>query len=626
MMNIHQFQVSLAPANESISNDGYDYDPSGASNPSLFQNNDLSTQSSYPAYQQPFNGQLQQPPAGTSAPVPAPQTVMQTPNDTVTFTPDLVQNQITSQFNQFHLQTPITQSSPNFQSPGFQSPVTGKFQNSFPVLQTPNSANSISSHHNLAGYPQEVLSFDNSHSGAILTSPINFDQGPNLDKKDYQMFPIAEQSPVLPKANKAKGKILRIPSSASIKKSSSQLKLNAANLTPKAKLKVKKSGNTRSKDNLLHDEIEEILKTRTDNSNSNSSDSSSPSKDAAEANMSDFGINIDDLLKYDPFVDLTTSPADSNISSSNTTVANDQDDSLVSHFINFETHDGPKPEITGLGVSYEYTNNDDDDLSPSTLTDLNSTTLSSPILDPSLSTSPTSDRNESSYNYNDHENIIVSKNTKNSKKPNNLSTPSLSKSATIPKVSTFPNRVLKKAQSFTNGINSINNSNNNGTISTVSTNTKKRSVSSYISNTTSTFSLEDCCNEIALAPVNNYSFVYENATGDDANTKSRRGSLPTRPNLRKAFTASNTFINSGPSTGTSSTINSSSNKNISHEAIETSKSLKDMESGMVSFQVQIKKWQKCLSKANAEQNWRLSLYCRISTFHICILISVYGLV
>lgn len=555
MMNVHQFQVSLAPGND----DGYEYDQSVPSTGALFHNSEVIDQ--YPPYQTSFDGPVDGSVHASAPHHQPPPPLLQSPQNVVNFTPDLVQSQITSQFNQFHLQTPITQASPTF-----QSPATGNFQNSFSVLQTPTSAHSVSSHQNLGTYPQEVLTFDNNHhNNALLTSPINFE---NATNSEYQMFPIAEQSPLLPKASKAKGKILRIPSSASIKKSTSQLKLNT-NITPKAKLKVKKAISNRSKDNLLHDEIEEMLKNRNEtlNSNSNSSDSSTPSKDNHE--MSDFGINIDDLLKYDPFVDLTTSPSNqSNPSRRNSTANHENDDSLVSNFINFESSD--KPAITGLGVSYEYANvSNEKDLSPSTLTDLNSTNVSSPILDPSLSTSPMGDQPK--YKGNE---IIVSKNTKNKKLNDSC------ESAPITHTSTFPNRVLKKAQSFTNGINTIKN--NSGNVSAVSSNTKKRSVSTAV---TSTFSLEDCCNEIALAPVNNYSFVYENASGEDAQTKARRGLIPPRPSLRKAYTATNSFINSGPSTGTSTIINPS--KNVPSE--ETSKSLKDMESGMVSFQVQIKK-------------------------------------
>lgn len=556
MMNVHQFQVSLAPGND----DDYEYDQSVTSNGAIFHNNEVIDQ--YPSYQPPFDGSVDGSVHASASHNHPPPPLLQSPQNPVNFTPDLVQNQITSQFNQFHLQTPITQASPTF-----QTPATGNFQNSFSVLQTPTSAHSVGSHQNLGTYPQEVLTFDNNHhNNALLTSPINFE---NATSGEYQMFPIAEQSPVLPKSSKAKGRILRIPSSASIKKSTSLLKLNT-NITPKSKLKVKKSVSNRSKDSLLHDEIEEILKNRNEtiNSNSNSSDSSTPTKDNHE--MSDFGINIDDLLKYDPFVDLTTSPSNqSNPSRRNSTANHEHDDSLVSNFINFESSD--KPPITGLGVSYEYANiSNEKDLSPSTLTDLNSTNLSSPIVDPSLSTSPVGDRS----NYSGSE-IIVSKNTKNKK----LNDSNSCQSAPTTHTSSFPNRVLKKAQSFTNGINTIK---NNSNVSAVSSNSKKRSVSTAV---TSTFSLEDCCNEIALAPVNNYSFVYENASGEDAQTKAKRGLIPPRPSLRKAYTASNTFINTGPSTGTSSIINPS--KNVSSE--ETSKSLKDMESGMVSFQVQIKK-------------------------------------
>lgn len=306
------------------------------------------------------------------------------------------------------------------------------------------------------------------------------------------------------------------------------------------------------------------------------------------------GITIDDILKDIPFAELK-SPL--NLSSHNSiqfdgnnsinaTVAKDEyeadddatepDESLISammdlndeqevdtSLVNFDLPNlSPTqqidPPVTGLGLSYEFDNLFDKSLSETNIPQ------SSPK-------APGVFRNPNFGNTKTYKNTTSFSNTDSDLYKNNINPPSnrrqLATNATSK--SSTPNKVLKKAQSFTGSFNANTNS-----ISSA------RRSSSALNSSSPQFSLEDCCKEISIKtnPVNNYSFVYENSSQKKVNGE--------RPKMKKANT---TAVSSNtPLTQRKTSINLTHSDDAGKDGKRV---LKNMESGMVYFQVDLKNGQ-----------------------------------
>lgn len=303
--------------------------------------------------------------------------------------------------------------------------------------------------------------------------------------------------------------------------------------------------------------------------------------------------NIDDFLN-DPFVELTspmTSLSNHTRNNSSTMPSiNDHkiDESIISNYMDFKPESSLDdsnvssiaPDYNGLGLSFDSNNDSNngfvkaENVSPTTITDFGSSPLSTKQL---KSPKPPNTISKSRKTSNPEIPQAIPEN--NSTLITNVS-PTILKTVNIPKVATFPNKVLKKAQSFTGGF------------SNASSSSRKRSVSSFMSSSLN-FSLEDCCNEIPMSSNYNYSFVYENSNNSKKNNnidKSRKPSgqkTSSRPNLKKSITTATT----SPSTTTNS--NSIQNKkNGSKSGYDSSgngsnSQNNSMESGMVFFQVQM---------------------------------------
>lgn len=221
---------------------------------------------------------------------------------------------------------------------------------------------------------------------------------------------------------------------------------------------------------------------------------------------SEQNITIDDLLKDDPLAELTSPHTSRHNSANDYDADTDELDSLL--MIDYVDLDQYLAPTEGLGLLMSL--QDPSTVSPTTITEFSSPALTSP-----------SPKKHSR---------TPSQGTTSSKKL--LSSPSS-------RPSSF-DRTLRKAQSFASF-------------------TRKR-----LSPSAPKFSLEDCCNEIALNTTNSFLFVYENSLPDDL----RRSSVPklSRPQLKKSVSLANTSV----------------------AAVTKHKPLKSMASGMGNFQVQIR--------------------------------------
>ena len=443
--------------------------------------------------------------------------------------------QLSSQMNRFHLQTPTTECSPVFSNDNKNG------SNNTPVYQTVTLINSIPR----SNYQNQYVFSQNAHTTPVMVGQPNVNMSPitnthmhnQLANQHFaQQHFLMQQQQLMSQSNQF------VPSNP--------MNQNIEHKVAKQVDNDKKA--THSRKSSVTSSVTKPAKPKKPSKSKKDSFSSLEDLKASEMYEYDKEITIDDLLKDDPLLELTSPVALEDES---------HDNSLFSSFIDYEDISQPQPNFVGLGLDLDFS-------------------LSEIMNDPSA--------NESTVKSNSNLSLCKRPATPEQDKLIELFVSPKKKSSSSPKSSSTTSnsptklsldKLFQKPDTF---IGTMPRSASNSSINTTPTNKNQPS-----------FSLSECSNTFPVNShtTNNFSFVIEResfSVQSNSNSKLRRKSLPKinqkvneRPTMKKTSSVTDASIvkpNSHPPLA---------HHNSSSSLVTSPKVLRNMKSGMLLFQLDL---------------------------------------
>ncbi|CUM48963.1 uncharacterized protein AC631_03161 [Debaryomyces fabryi] len=442
--------------------------------------------------------------------------------------------QLTSQMNRFHLQTPTTDSSPVFSNNNKNG------STNVHVFQTVTPTNSIPR----SNYQNQYVFTQNQHATPIMVGQATMNMSPNANS--YQHNQLANQHLVQQQFLMQQQHLMAqnnqfIPANP--------MNQNIEHKVTKQVDNDKKVSHSRKSS--VASSVTKPSKPKKSSRSKKDSFSSLEDLKASDVYEYDKEITIDDLLKDDPLLELTSPVALEDESN---------DNSLFSSFIDYDDMSQPQPNFVGLGLDLDFNLNEIMN-EPSTN---GSTVKSNSNL--SLYKRPSTPEQDKLIEQ-------FGSPKKKSSSPKSSRTPSSSPT----KYSL--DKVIQKSDTL---IGAVPRSSSNSSINTTPVNRSQPS-----------FSLSECSNTFPVNSntTNNFSFVIEKKSfsiQSNSNSKLRRKSLPKisqkvneRPSVKKANSVTDASI-----------VKPSNHTPIAHHHSSSSlatspKVLRNMKSGMLLFQLDL---------------------------------------